>query len=147
MRMLRSVIQNIGGLITDAKEILMDGNKQNQWVSDYVAPIMINGDVEKATDNFKYNRRLDLRNKMRETGVFESLENLEEGTSWDKVQKDLVEKTSAGYKVHQINFGIGIDVKKDLIKPFRIGDETDYKIPLEMRLLNPVVPIFHRSQD
>ena len=66
--------------------------RQNQWISDYVAPIINNFDIGKVVQNYKRNKREALRNEMTKAGVFESLKRLEkEGTSWDKIMSQMRE--------------------------------------------------------
>lgn len=88
------------------------GSRQNKWINDYVAPIMISGDFEKAIKNYKENKRFSLREDMRKAGVYDSLKKLEEeGTSWDKVYNPMVETVMKDFNQHQIGFAYGVDFR------------------------------------
>ncbi len=66
--------------------------RQNQWISDYIEPIMIDLDVGRVIQNYKRNKRLVLRSDMRNAGVFGSLERLEnKENSWDKIMSKMKE--------------------------------------------------------
>ena len=82
--------------------------RQNQWISDYIAPIMIDLDIGKVVQNYKRNRLEALGNEMANAGVFESLERLEnEGTSWDKIMfqmKEGIESAKRAKMYKQIDF-------------------------------------------
>lgn len=60
--------------------------RQEKWINDYVAPILLEGNIGAVVQNYRKNKRDYFVQQMEEAGVYESLRKLEgEGTSWDKV--------------------------------------------------------------
>lgn len=78
--------------------------RQNKWIQDYVAPILLDFDINLVIYNYKRNKREALNQKMEEAGVYDSLRSLKDyGTSWDSIVDGLKEsyKNAEEQKIHE----------------------------------------------
>lgn len=89
-----------------------DGERQDKWIRDYIAPILIKGDIGEVISNYRKNKRESFERKMEDAGVYASLQKLErEGTSWEKVHNPLVAAVTAS-QAHLRNGQYKIDFEQ-----------------------------------
>lgn len=80
------------GILTKVKEILSNGREQNRIVEQYVAPILVKGDIREAIRNYRENKETERINKfLEQKPVCPALGEIEKITEEQRVIREMLE--------------------------------------------------------